>query len=76
MTYKTAEYIKCEGVQIERIESRIRLAFVRCPKCRRYVNLYKDELNTTKEDAKTIKSKKCSCGLKTVFILEGWHEKN
>jgi len=75
MIYKTSNYIKCKGIQIERIENRIRLAFVRCPKCRRYVNLYKDELNTNNEDAKTIKSKKCVCGLKIMYILEGWEEK-
>ena len=76
MTFKTSSFIKCTGVQIEKIGGRFRLAFVRCPKCRRYVNLYKDELDISEKDAKTRKSKKCSCGLKIMFVLEGWNKSN
>jgi len=75
MTFKTSTYIKCAGIQIEKIGGRWRLAFVRCPKCRRYVNLYKDELNLNGDEVKTNSSKKCSCGMKTMYILEGWNKR-
>jgi len=74
MTFKTSNFIKCTGVQIEKIDDRYRLAFVRCPKCRRYVNIYKDELRIEDENGYMLKDKKCSCGLKTRFILEGWNK--
>jgi len=75
MTFKTTRFIKVKNNQIEKIDNRIRLAFVRCPKCKRYVNLYKDELKLNDNEVRTIRAKKCSCGMKTVYVLEGWHDK-
>ena len=66
--YRIANYIRCRGEQIENVLGRIRLAFVRCPKCREYIGIYKDELSVTGQT----KSKKCTCGLVGSLILENW----
>jgi formylmethanofuran dehydrogenase subunit E len=70
--YKTKDYIKCKGVQIEVIHGRTRLAFVRCPKCREYVSVYKDEL---KDEKGRTKFKKCLCGFGKTLKMIGWQER-
>ena len=66
--YTIDNYIKCRGVQQERILDRVRLAFVRCPKCKRYMGIYQDELSATGQT----KTKKCSCGFRNSLILKNW----
>lgn len=69
--FETSEYIKCKGEQIENIEGRWRLAFVRCPKCREYISVYKDEIYS---DGRT-HMKRCLCGFKKSLILTKWEKR-
>ena len=66
--FETSEYIKCKGEQIENIEGRWRLAFVRCPKCREYISVYKDEIDS---NGRT-RMKRCLCGFKKSLMLKKW----
>jgi len=66
--FKTANYIRCTGVTIEKIDGRIRLAFIRCPTCRKYMSLYRDEVDSR---GRTV-YKKCTCGIIKSFLLEKW----
>lgn len=69
LTYvKITNYIKCTGVTIEKIDDRLRIAFFRCPSCRKYMSLYKDEVDSR---GRTV-YKKCTCGLNESFLLEKW----
>jgi len=66
--FETSDYLKCKNEYIENIEGRWRLAFVRCPKCREYISIYKDEINS---DGRT-RMKRCLCGFKKSLILTKW----
>ena len=66
--YRIYNYIRCRGEQMENVLGRIRLAFVRCPKCREFMGVYQDEISSTGQT----KTKKCPCGLKGSLILENW----
>ena len=61
-----SKYIRCRGKHLENVLGRQRLAFVRCPKCKRHMGVYQDELSITGQT----KSKKCSCGFKNSLILK------
>ena len=63
-----SKYIRCIGVQREKLFGRTRLAFVRCPKCREYISVYQDEISVTGQT----KSKRCLCGFKSSLILKNW----
>lgn len=64
-------YIKCRGVAVEMINKKIRVAFVRCPKCRGWISLYKEDLDS---EGKTRYPKKCSCGFKDMLYLEDYDD--
>ncbi|MFA5395064.1 MAG: hypothetical protein WC346_03505 [Methanogenium sp.] len=66
--FETSEYIVCKGQYIEIIEGRTRIAFARCPKCREYISVYEDEIDSK---GKT-KVKKCTCGFKKHLMLKKW----
>ena len=66
--FETEDYIRCKGMQIEQFEGRWRLAFVHCPKCREYINVYKDEINSR---GRTI-AKKHMCGFYKSLLLKNW----
>lgn len=70
--YETRDYIKCVGDQIEQLEGRWKLAYVRCPKCREYISVYKDEIDS---DGIT-KPKRCLCGFKKCLKLKKWRTRN
>ena len=69
--YETSDYIKCKGRMIEEFEGKIRVSFVRCPKCRKFISIHKDEIG---REGFT-KIRKCLCGVKTSFILKKWKTK-
>ncbi len=66
--FQTSDYIECKGKYIEIIGGRRRLAFVRCPKCREYISVYEDEINS---DGRT-ETKRCLCGFKQSLKLKKW----
>jgi len=66
--FQTSDYIECKGQYIEIIGGCERLAFVRCPKCREYISVYKDEISS---DGRT-EMKRCLCGFKKSLILKKW----
>lgn len=66
--YSTSDYIECKGRYIENIGGRWRLAFVRCPKCREYISVYRDEIDS---DGRT-KMKRCLCGFRKSLVLKEW----
>lgn len=68
--FETSDYIECKGQYIENIEGRLRIAFVRCPKCREFISVYEDEIDSK---GKT-KMKRCLCGFKKHLILKKWKE--
>ena len=70
--FKTKDYMRCEGIYAEVIEGRRRIAFVRCPKCRKFISIYSDELRNN--DGRT-KQKKCLCGFLKTFELINWKKK-
>lgn len=70
MIHKTKKFIKTKGYQVEKIDNRWKIAYLRCPKCNRYITLYKDETKRYENDLRTISQKKCTCGLKSIFVLE------
>jgi hypothetical protein len=74
MIHKTKKYIKCKGYQVEHLENRWKIAYLRCPKCNRYITLYKDETKKTLNDLRTIQEKKCSCGHRSIYILENFFD--
>ncbi len=67
--YRTREYVKCKGVYAEIIEGRMRIAFVTCPKCRKPISVYKDEM--TRDDGHT-RQKRCLCGFSKTLELIDW----
>lgn len=69
--YRTSDYIKCEGASAEMIDGRLRVAFVRCPKCRKYLSFYKDEMSYD-----TTKPKRCMCGMIKSYKLKSYINKN
>lgn len=69
-TYETKDYIKCRSAQVENFEGRWRLAFVRCPKCREYISIYKDEIYS---NGLTRILKKCTCGFNKRMLLKKWN---
>lgn len=66
--YTAHKYIRCGGKHIENILGRIRLAFVKCPKCTEYISVYKDEISGNGQT----KIKKCLCGYRNSLILKNW----
>ena len=70
--FKTKDYMKCKGIYAEVIEGRIRVAFIKCPKCREYISVYKDEL---KDNNGRTKNKRCPCGFSKSFRLVDWKKK-
>lgn len=68
--YEIDNYIKCLPGQIEKIEGRWRLAFVRCPKCKEFIGIYHDEIMA---EGKTT-TKMHLCGFKGRFILKKWEK--
>ena len=70
--FKTKDYMRCEGIYAEVIEGRTRVAFIRCPKCRKYISVYSDELRDV--DGHT-RQKKCGCGFFKTFELTNWKKK-
>jgi len=70
--YRTKEYIKCKGVYAEVIDGRKRIAFVTCPKCRKFISVYKDEL---KDKKGRTKQKRCLCGFSKTLELIDWSKK-
>lgn len=66
--YETKDYIRCVGKFMELYEGRIKVAYVRCPKCRGYINVYHDEIDS---EGKTV-LKKCLCRFRKKLILKGW----
>ena len=66
--FSTSDYIKCEGQYMEKIEGRLRLAFVRCPKCGKHIGVYDDEID---ERGRT-GMKRCLCGFKKCLKLKKW----
>lgn len=67
--FRTDDYIKCKGIYAEVIENRLRIAFVRCPKCREHISVYKDELEDQEGHTKL---KKCRCGFQKTLLLKKW----
>jgi hypothetical protein len=63
----TNKYIKCHGNTIENIDGKIKIGFVRCPKCNGWIPLFKDEIGY---DGKSIHPLRCTCGLVDVFHIE------
>lgn len=70
--YTTDDYIKCKGIQIEKIGNYWRLAFVRCPKCKEYISIYKNDID---ENGRTRITKKCFCGFEKAFVLKRWKKR-
>ena len=66
--YTVSTYIRCVGKHLENILGRWRLAFIRCPKCRKHMGIYQDELSVIGQT----KAKKCSCGYNNSLILKNW----
>lgn len=64
-------YIKCRGGAVENIGGKIRIAFFRCPKCREWVSLYKEDLDS---EGKTRNPKKCTCGFIDMLYLDEFDE--
>jgi antirestriction protein len=60
-------YIKCRGNTVENISDKIRIAFVRCPKCHGWFSLCKEDLDN---EGKTRHPKRCSCGFIDMLYLE------
>ncbi len=69
--YLISDYIKCEGTLAENIGGRIRIAFIRCPKCRKFISVYKDEIS-----GDITKPKRCVCGLIKSYELENYVNNN
>jgi len=63
----TNKFIKCERGTLEEVEKRIKVGFVRCPKCNGWIPLFKDEIGS---DGKSIHPLHCTCGLVDVFNVE------
>ena len=66
--FETEDYIRCKGQQIEQLEGRWRLAFVRCPKCREYISVYNNEINSRGRTT----LKKHLCGFYKSLLLKNW----
>lgn len=67
----TTDYIVCRGITIENICGKIRIAFVRCPKCHCWMSLYKGDLDS---DGRTRHPKECTCGFIDSVTLDEWNE--
>ena len=67
--YSTNKFIRCTGQFIEAIEGRVKLAYVRCPKCREYISIYHDEIQN---NGITRVNKKCLCGFRKRIQLKNW----
>lgn len=65
------KYIKSTLGTTEIIDGRVKIGFVRCPKCNTWLGLYKDEINT---HGVTRKIKECKCGFNDKITLEDWDE--
>lgn len=63
------KFIRCTGQFIEAIEGRVKLAYVRCPKCKEYISIYHDEIQ---DNGITRKPKKCLCGFFKRLELKDW----
>ena len=66
---ETKEYIKCKGQIMEEIEGKKRVAFIRCPKCKNYISLYKNEVH---KNGRTIIKRCIMCGLYRSLKLLNW----
>lgn len=73
MWFKTKDYLKHAWGAKERIDDRIRIGFLRCPKCRTSFGIYMDEF---REDGKSIGSiMHAPCGFKASIELENWQKR-
>ena len=69
--YLISDYIKCEGETAENIGGRIRAAFIRCPKCQKFISVYRDEIS-----GDITKPKRCMCGLIKTYELKNYVNNN
>lgn len=74
MWTKTSNYIKLAWGAKEKIEGRIRIGFLRCPKCKSSFGIYKDEFRS---DGKSIREiKHPPCGFRSMVELKEWEERS
>lgn len=66
---ETDQYYKCKSEHAEIIDGRLRVAFVRCPKCRSYISVYKDDIG---QNGQTQLKKCINCGLHRSLKLKNW----
>jgi hypothetical protein len=66
----TKQYIKCRGNTVEVIDGKIKIGFVRCPKCRSWAGIYKGELDNEGRTKRPLTCVKCKFSDK--YVLEGW----
>ena len=73
MRYTTDQYYKTQKGVTEMIDDRIRIGFVRCPKCRSLFGIYHDEFY---EDGRSRENIFHSCGFNLPLLLKDWEEKD
>lgn len=70
------KYIKSPLGALEMFAGRVRVGYVRCPKCNEWISLYKDELYQVDFDSdfRTKYGKRCTCGFYDRIELIDWDD--
>jgi len=70
MRVRTNKYLKSRSGTREILDGRLRIGFVRCPKCGQPFGFYQDEFY---EDGRSRELISHSCGFREPMILTSWY---